>query len=176
MSLDLCIFGTIRMTERDNRRGGRPGVAWLLRWLDQIPQDEPHVGGPFGEPSHVPRKPGGPIADQDPHRTPFGRERTLVASLDAVEHVDFVAIPWDARPRRPFADSREETEIVCAEDRKRLTVRGALQQPLRERAVGCVDVALAREGERRRLAVGSLHEADRWGEGKQTVQIRRRTT
>jgi len=69
---------------------------------------------------------------------------------------------------------RPISQVMGAEHRVRALPRRMLQQPRGQREVARVHVALAREGDGRRLGVRTLHEPDRGGERQQALQIRRR--
>src|SRR5207249_9841717 len=113
---------------RGHFRGSYPRFGWeqeeLLRGvrgftralplclLHQVLDHEPKVRRPLREAAHVPREPGGPVADQHPHHTPVGRERALQRALDAVQHVDPVCARASPLPPRALAAPREQSNIV----------------------------------------------------------------
>ncbi len=139
--------------DRRVARALRPGS------VEQVAQEEQHVGRPLREAPHEPGVPARPIAHVDPHGVSGLVERSLQRPPDAVEHLELPSarlVPID-----DLATVLEHGGIMRRDADADPPVAGVvLSQAVEDLDVAPIDVGLVGECHLGRLVVGTFDDPD----------------
>jgi hypothetical protein len=132
---------------------------------------ERHVRRPLREAAHVPRVPVLAVRDERLHEVAGLGEPELLAGPDAVQHLDLEGVLRDARRGHLGRDLLDERDIMRPEAQPDRLAAAVEQEPHGQAEVAGIHPPPVAVGDRRRLVVGALDQADRRIERQQPFDV-----